>query len=236
MSSLNPDSSEPLYAQLAEKLARQIRKGEFEAGMKIPSENVLAERYGIGRPTVRQATDLLIRRGYLVRRRGSGTFVRERSQHVDLFSLGGTQSSFNKQGIELSTRLLSAPHLAPGQGRVGGSFYVMERLSSVGEEPVLIERFWFAAEVFPFFDQNQVAGRSLSQVVAERYQMEASSAEQSFSVAHIDADRALLLELEPGDPVLHVERVLHFPQAMSAVRVRMWCRSDRFQFSQTLGA
>src|SRR5690606_26038968 len=168
------DSTLPLYAQLAEQLTRQIRAGEFETGTKIPSEPALAERYGIGRPTVRQATDLLIRRGYLERRRGSGTFVREASRHVDLFSLGGTLSSFNKQGIELSTRLIVAPRLidlgeegaeselldAERDDDFSDHFYLMERLASVEKSPVLLERFRFSAEVFPFFDQNQLAGRS----------------------------------------------------------------------------
>ncbi len=237
---LNSDSTLPLYAQLADKLTRQIRAGDFASGEKIPSETVLAESYQIGRPTVRQATDLLIRRGYLERRRGSGTYVREPSRHVDLFSLGGTLSSFNKQGIKLSTRMIVAPRLvvaeASDQSEFAGDFYLMERLASVARAPVLLERFRFAADVFPFFDRNKLAGRSLSQVVLERYQMEASSADQSFSVTDLDAKQARLLDLEEGSPVLRVERVLHFPQAMNAVRATMWCRTDKFRFSQKLGA
>lgn len=254
MPALNSDSSLPLYAQLADQLTRQIRTGDLLTGAKIPSETVLAERYGIGRPTVRQATELLIRRGYLERRRGSGTYVREPSRHVDLFSLGGTLSSFNKQGIELSTSLIAAPRLID-LGESGSDaecasldlldverdedfaarFYLMERLAFVEKTPVLLERFRFSAEVFPFFDQNQLAERSLSQVVLERYQMEASSADQSFSVADLSAQQAQHLDLNEGDAVLCVQRVLHFPQAMNAVRATMWCRTDRFRFSQKLG-
>ncbi len=236
MPSLNSDSTLPLYAQLADKLTRQIRAGDFSSGEKIPSETMLADHYQIGRPTVRQATELLIRRGYLERRRGSGTYVREPSRHVDLFSLGGTLSSFNKQGIKLSTRLIIAPRLVAADDNEEGDFYLMERLASVAKAPVLLERFLFAAEVFPFFDRNKLAGRSLSQMVLERYQMEASSADQSFSVTDLDAEQARLLDLEEGSPVLRVERVLHFPNAMNAVRATMLCRTDKFKFSQKLGA
>ena len=70
MPSLNADSPIPLYRQLATVLLARIRDGEYPLGSKIPAEPELSRRFGIGRPTVRQATDLLIRRRCIERRRG----------------------------------------------------------------------------------------------------------------------------------------------------------------------
>ena len=84
MPSLNSSSPLPLYHQLAELLQERIRSGEYPAGVRIPSEPELARTYGIGRPTVRQATDVLVRRQLVERRRGSGTFVVEPPEQVDL--------------------------------------------------------------------------------------------------------------------------------------------------------
>src|SRR5215510_13494438 len=97
---LDAASPLPLYHQLAEDLFAQIRGSSLGAGEKLPSEHELAERYGVARPTVRQATDVLIRRGVLTRKRGSGTFVRQVPAQVDLFSLAGTLVSFDRGGIE----------------------------------------------------------------------------------------------------------------------------------------
>ena len=72
---LNASSPIPLYRQLALRIREHIDRGEIGVSEKIPSEHRLAREYGIGRPTVRQATDLLVREGVLQRRRGSGTFV-----------------------------------------------------------------------------------------------------------------------------------------------------------------
>ena len=72
---LNLNSPIPLYRQLALRLREDIDSGDIAVRQKIPSENELAREYGIGRPTVRQATDLLVREGILQRRRGAGTFV-----------------------------------------------------------------------------------------------------------------------------------------------------------------
>ena len=49
----------------------------FGVGNAIPSERQLSVDLGVSRLTVRAALDELVREGYLDRRRGSGTFVRE---------------------------------------------------------------------------------------------------------------------------------------------------------------
>ena len=73
--SLNTHSPVPLYRQLAEQIGADIDAGVYAVSARIPSETDFADRLSIGRPTVRQATDLLVRQGRLERRRGSGTYV-----------------------------------------------------------------------------------------------------------------------------------------------------------------
>ena len=50
---------------------------QLAIGDAIPSERQLSTDLGVSRLTVRAALDELVREGYLVRRRGSGTFVSE---------------------------------------------------------------------------------------------------------------------------------------------------------------
>src|SRR5919109_4191530 len=50
---------------------------QLGVGEAIPSERQLGVDLGMSRLTVRAALDDLVREGYLVRRRGSGTFVSE---------------------------------------------------------------------------------------------------------------------------------------------------------------
>jgi GntR family transcriptional regulator len=49
----------------------------LNVGDSIPSERQLASDLGVSRLTVRAALDELVREGYLLRRRGAGTFVAE---------------------------------------------------------------------------------------------------------------------------------------------------------------
>ena len=47
----------PIYLQLREIIRNRIEEGEYLPGTAIPSENKLAETYGINRLTVRNAVD-----------------------------------------------------------------------------------------------------------------------------------------------------------------------------------
>lgn len=237
---LNPQAPTPLYYQLAEKLETGIRTGEFPTGGRIPSEHQLAARYAIGRPTVRQAIDSLVRKGLLSRRRGSGTFVCEAPKEVDLFSLDGTGASFRKEGLTTESRLLGPAILQtvadqPRNPFAGRRAYVLSRLTRSDQLPVLLEELYLDADLFVGLDQIDLSGQSLSAVAAERYFLRPTGGRQHFRIAYLDDGRSRLLEVAADTPLLLVERHLHFPQKEDGFFSRLFCRTDRFVFSQTLG-
>jgi GntR family transcriptional regulator len=238
---LNPGSPLPLYQQLAELLSRDISSGGLAPGARLPSEPELARRHRIGRPTVRQATELLVQRGLIERRRGSGTFVRSAPRRVDLFSLGGTLSSFRQGGLDLTTKLLgkvSARRLPlddenPFSERRA---FMLTRLGSVAKKPVLLERLYFDPDIFVGLEQLPLAGASLSRVVEERYYLKPTFAEQSFRVQSPDEDVRRALDLSASACVLLVKRALFFPGAPRAIFGELYCRTDELVFAQTIGA
>ena len=65
----------PRYRQVAAELERAIESGGLRPHDRLASERAIAERHGLSRMTARQAVELLVRRGIVYRRPGSGTFV-----------------------------------------------------------------------------------------------------------------------------------------------------------------
>jgi GntR family transcriptional regulator len=236
---LNPASPLPLYHQLATLLTERIASGELSIGARLPSEPELSREHGIGRPTVRQATELLVQRGLIERRRGSGTYVRRAEQRVDLFSLAGTLSSFRKGGIEIESKLVrkvSKRRVAANADNpfAGREAYHFQRLSSVKGRPVLCEDLFLDPLVFPDLPSVPLSGASLAQVVQERYYLRPTHAEQSFRVAQAPSSVCKLLAVSRTEAVLLVERTLFFPRAERAVFSEMYCRTGDLVFSQTL--
>ncbi|MFD7512815.1 GntR family transcriptional regulator, partial [Streptomyces sp. NPDC059853] len=73
--SIDRGSPVPLYFQLSQQLEAAIEHGELLPGTLLGNEIDLAGRLGLSRPTVRQAIQVLVDKGLLVRRRGVGTQV-----------------------------------------------------------------------------------------------------------------------------------------------------------------
>ena len=237
---LNPNSPIPLYHQLADIILAGIRSGKYPPGSRIPSESSLASTYEIGRPTVRQATEMLIRKHLLIRKRGSGTFVQAKPKEVNLFSLAGTITSFHKKGICVSTQILKKTRLVPVEEDPENPFskdeaYFISRISLVEEEPVLIEDLYLDPILFPGIERIDLTDRSLSQVVNEQYYMRPIGGKQNFRIGFLVGQKALNLDISQNTPILIVKRFLDFSQKKNGIFSELYCRTDQFLFSQTLG-
>lgn len=64
-----------LYMMIKDELAKLIEHHVYKEGEEIPSEDKLAENYGVSRPTVRRAVQLLEEEGYVERRPYHGAVV-----------------------------------------------------------------------------------------------------------------------------------------------------------------
>ncbi len=65
----------PRYLQIAEALRARIPREGGQGKGRLPSEHALCAEFGVSRPTIRQALDVLAEEGWLTRHRGRGTFV-----------------------------------------------------------------------------------------------------------------------------------------------------------------
>jgi GntR family transcriptional regulator len=237
---LNTQSPIPLYRQLADLLAARIREGLYASGSRIPSEHQLAADFGIGRPTARQAVDVLVRKGVLRRRRGAGTFVREPQQEVDLFSLDGTGASFRKKGLNMETKLVTPLQLREQGEGADNPFrqqaaYFLARLTSVNGTPVLMEDIYLHAKLFAGIENMELEGHSLSVIAEEQLYLRPVGGKQSFGIGYLDGRRSRYLNTGTDIPVLVVKRFLHFPQMADGVFCQLWCRTDQFVFTQNIG-
>lgn len=93
-----------------EELKNKILSGEIRPGEKLPSENELAQEYGISRHTVRKALAILANDGYITTEHGKGTFCSDRMAHRK-----------NSKNIAVITTYISDyifPRLIQGMDRV----------------------------------------------------------------------------------------------------------------------
>lgn len=71
------ETGRPLYARIEQRIRRAILSGNLATGARLPSARVLAHDLGVSRHTIEWALGQLEVEGFLVRRRGAGTYVAE---------------------------------------------------------------------------------------------------------------------------------------------------------------
>ena len=102
-----------LGRRVEDALLDYILQEPIEIGQKIPNEYELAEKFGVGRSTVREAVKGLVSKGILEVRRGSGTFVVSTSSlEEDPLGLSRFPDRY-KLALELfDVRLMIEPEIA----------------------------------------------------------------------------------------------------------------------------
>ena len=68
-----------IVEQVMEQLKALIASGAYKSGDKIPTELELAESFGVGRSTIREAIKIFNYMGVLKSQAAKGTYVEERS-------------------------------------------------------------------------------------------------------------------------------------------------------------
>ncbi|MER7702481.1 GntR family transcriptional regulator [Kitasatospora sp. NPDC097605] len=75
---------EARYRAIARDLARRIDSGDLAPGSRLPTEEALAEQYGVHRLTARQAMVELRAGGLVETRHGSGSYVRVLQRRIQV--------------------------------------------------------------------------------------------------------------------------------------------------------
>lgn len=71
-----PIKPKKISTQIAEQIRSSILAGEFAPGEKLPPERELAEMFGVSRPSVREALNILAAAGLVESYQGGGTIVK----------------------------------------------------------------------------------------------------------------------------------------------------------------
>jgi GntR family transcriptional regulator len=148
---------------------------DLVVGDAIPSERQLSLDLGVSRLTVRAALEGLVREGYLVRRRGAGTFVSEPKIAQEL-----TMSSFTddirSRGMTPGSRTLEL-RVVPAGARLGRVLHVSpsepvvvaKRLRLADTDTMAIETLHVREALVPGLTKSDLDDGSFYALLRERY-------------------------------------------------------------------
>ena len=109
---LDANNTIPLYLQMKELIKSAILSREYKNGEQLPTEPELGEKYGVSRITVRKAVEELCREGFLVKKQGKGTFVKQRKIQRKMEHLLSFTQACESNGMVPSSSLLKRQQIA----------------------------------------------------------------------------------------------------------------------------
>ncbi|WP_406103998.1 GntR family transcriptional regulator [Streptomyces sp. NBC_01003] len=202
----------PKYVRLAQTLQGRIEDGTYPPGSLVPSENQLVQAFGMSRPTVVRALELLKRDGWLESRQGFGTIVRGRPEVIERKSQRGRET-LERAESTAAGRLIEVDQV-PVPPRVASLLGVPKR-TEVLVRRLLVEEDGEAVELTSsYFPAGLVEGTSLADLAplpeGHRAHLEARKkirfdhVTERVSARLPSREEAELLRLPEGEPVLSV--------------------------------
>ncbi len=201
-----------LYAQIADRLRQEVLS-RYSAGDGLPSENDLAQRFGVNRHTLRRAVDELVEVGMLERRHGLGVFVLD---HQLDYQIGqGTRFTENLAALGLMTenRILRKQTLgamAQVASRLsiaeGHAVHWVETLRLVEERPMCVISHFLPAHRFPDLLQRFEQG-SLHSFLQANHGCRLRRTQSLVTAVLPQGDDAKSLGMPQNRPVLRVKSV-----------------------------
>lgn len=237
---IDRNSPIPLYYQLKNILLDKIRKGEWQVGELIPSENQLQTDYDVSRTTVRQTLSELVTEGYLIRKRGLGTFIAEPKVIYNPDKQFELNEYMQAQGISLQWRFIDTDIVQADEViatalrvREGANVYRIRRLRIADQRTIGYHIAYIPESIVKYIDENCLSeGASLDYLqnypvmsdVRIQRTLEASIA-NSLDIDWLDA--------APNTAILQLNRILYGKDGSPVEYLHARFRGDRFKFQIT---
>ena len=205
----------PLYEQIKILLTNSQVAGEWKPGEAIPSEMDLAERYHVSQGTVRKAVEELAAEAILTRRQGKGTFVASHSEpsyqyrFLRVIPDSGEKTHphnffFGLERGRAQGEAARALALKPGTPTLG-----FKRVMSFAARPVIFDEIVFAASQFPGLTLAELEefNGSVYSFYETVFGVRMIRAEERLRAVAADSVAAAHLKVQPGAPLLCVDRI-----------------------------
>ncbi|MGD3107442.1 MULTISPECIES: GntR family transcriptional regulator [unclassified Streptomyces] len=233
----------PLWYQVSQSLRASILGRSPEAPLRLPTEDALAEHYGVSVLTMRQALKELESEGLISRHRRRGTFIEPSAQRGAPVRLLGSVDAIVAQQSGMRTALLEhgpvsvPPELSeffPDMDEVAG--FRRLRSDEASGEPTNHARNYVRPDVAARIDLADLERWPMTKVLRDAVGVRISRITDTVEARLADPETARLLQVPLLSPILHYTGITYDESGRVLDVARIHYRGDRFSFTVTLEA
>lgn len=229
-------SSQPLFSQVKAAILETIRRGDTKPGERIPPEPQLAETYGVSRITVRRAISDLCTTGYLVKRQGKGTFVKDRRVSRKIEHIASFTESCLASGMTPTARVthresvsaLPMPVTPSTEFSTEGYLYI-QRIHYADGTAVMIENNYYPRPRFDFLDDEPLEGSLFRTLGAHGIRI-CRGANSYLDADIASRETAEQLDILAGDPIFVFGREMLDSEGRLIYIARQLIAASRYRF------
>lgn len=207
------------YIFISNDMRNRILEGVYKANQQIPFEKDLCMEYDASKMTVKKALDLLVSEGLIIKRRGSGTFVKDLSvDEIERIAVAnqfrGTTALYPDKKVEskiLQFSVIPAPEIAQNKLNLIDDTFVYDvyRARYIDGVPHVMEKMYMPIDLIPGLKKENIEG-SIYGYIEEDLGLKIQSAHRKVTVRKANAEEIKYLDLEEGDPVAVAEQIGYF--------------------------
>lgn len=242
---LEPNRKLPLWYQVSQSLRASILGRSPDAPLRLPTEERLAEHYGVSAATMRQALKELEDEGLISRHRRHGTFIAEQSVRGTrpVRTLGSVDAIVAQQSGEHTTLLGLETEPVPAE--LAGYFpdspeaVVFRRLrrDRGSDAPTNWAENFIHPAVAPRVDPADLErGWPMTKVLRDGAGIRISRITDTVEARLADPETAKLLDVPLLSPILHYTGVTYDAEGRVVDVVRIHYRGDCFSYTVTVEA
>jgi GntR family transcriptional regulator len=242
-SAMTGTPSLPKHSLVANSIAEEIASGRFKIGDLLPTESKLSVQFDCSRHTIRVALRTLYERGLVIGYQGKGTLVQGIPSHPRYLSSYQTLERLLQYAAESSRELLDISNkkitgeLATWLGcSSGSSWWEIKTIRKRKHD----HKVFAASSIYvPQIFQEAVLALTdstlpLFSILEGLPNYQIVTIEQLFSVAKATKEESLSLDLNPGDPVMSVERRFYCKKRRLIEVARSVHPPELYQYHMTL--
>lgn len=230
------------YQIIAKDIQKKIEQGEFSPGEQLPQEIEMCKHYNASRITIREAMNQLVLLGLIIKRRGSGTFVKnvaEDMQNKDAFPKSSQFNGFTRDCAKFKVSsdihnfsVINPPPEIAEQLKISpNSFtYYICRTRFIDSKPVVVEYTYMPIDTISGITLDIVSG-SIYDYIEHKLNLKIKSAHRTAraSMPTLNEKQWLNITEKNFVPIFEVEQIAYLDDGRIFEYSKSRHRADFFE-------
>ena len=230
----------PLYLKIANALEDEIIHGKYKEGDFLLTEKELEKAFKASRSTIRNAIGVLEKHGYLLRKQGKGTIIRQTKITQTLNYITSLTETFENKGMNVNTGILSVRKILPSN-EVKTSLkleesmpvYMIQRTRIVNDETIAFVTTYIASNIVPNLENQyeRLKGCGLYHLLEQEYHLVLKNAVETISMYRSGPIERDIFHIQEGMPLFRSERITSLEDGTILELGISIIRADKYEFT-----